>query len=193
MFERFTDQARRVLVIAQEQARELGHLQIGDELLLFGMAEQPDSTAGRVLAEVGASLDRLRERIPPAVGGDRKKHHPGHIPLSPTAKLVLEGALRESVAVQAREVGTEHLLIAVTRINGAGVEVLRQLEVDVDDLRNRVVSTETAKGDEPVEETQATPWSTPRADVDAQLAGIESTLQQILARLVAIESRLPEK
>jgi len=73
MFERFTDQARRVLVIAQEQARELGHLQIGDELLLFGMAEQSDATAGQVLAEAGAGLDRLRERILPAVGRDRKK------------------------------------------------------------------------------------------------------------------------
>jgi len=105
----------------------------------------------------------------------------------------LEGALRESTALKAREIRTEHLLIALTRIDATGVEVLRQLEVDVDDLRNRVVSAATAKGDEPVEETQATPWSTPRADVDAQLAGIESTLQQILARLAAIESRLPEK
>jgi ATP-dependent Clp protease ATP-binding subunit ClpA len=144
-----------------------------------------------VLGEVGVDAARLRGRLGPT-GRDRK-HHSGHIPFTPVAKKVLEGAMREAMASNAREIGTEHLLIALTRVNGAGVDVLRQLEVDVDELRDRTVRAATANGETTVEETQATPWSTPRADVETQLAGIESTLHQILARLAAIEGRLPEK
>ena len=193
MFERFTDPARRVLVLAQEEARVLGHAQIGDELLLFGLAAQPDTGAGRVLAEAGAGPDRLRDLIGSASDRNRKKHGFGHIPFSAPAKSVLEGAMRESMDLEMREIRTEHLLIALTRINGAGVGILRQLEVDLDELRNRTVAAAKASGETTVEETQATPWSAPRADVETQLAGIESTLQQILARLAAIEGRLPEK
>jgi ATP-dependent Clp protease ATP-binding subunit ClpC len=188
MFERFTDHARRVLVLAQEDARRLGHPTIGDELLLLGLAHQQDTVAGQVLGEVGATADRLLERIPEARGRDRKKHGFGHISFTPFAKLVLE----ESLGLGGREIRTEHLLIALTRVDGRGVEVLRELEVDVEELRNR--AAQAADGaDEQIEETQATPWSTPKADVEVQLAGIESTLRQILDRLIAIESKLPEK
>lgn len=188
MFERFTDHARRALVLAQEDARRLGHATIGDELLLLGLAHQQDTAAGQVLGEAGASAERLLERIPEARGRDRKKHGFGHISFTPVAKLVLE----ESAGLGAGEIRTAHLLIALTRVDGRGVELLRELEVDVEELRNR--ATEAADGPaEQIEETQATPWSTPKADVGAQLAGIESTLRQILDRLTAIESKLPEK
>ena len=188
MFERFTDPARRVLVLAQEDARRLGHPAIGDELLLLCLAHQQDTVAGQVLGEVGASAEKLLERIPEARGRDRKKFGFGHIPFTSAAKLVLEGSL----GLGAGEVRTEHLLIALTRVDGRGVEVLRELEVDVEELRNRA-SRAADEASEQVEETQATPWSTPKADVGAQLAGIESTLRQILDRLTAIEGRLPEK
>jgi ATP-dependent Clp protease ATP-binding subunit ClpC len=176
-------------VLAQEEARQLYHLQIGDELLLIGIAAQPDAAAGRVLVEAGATVERLRERATADAPG-RKKHHAGHLPFTPTARKVLEGALEESRELKAPHVGVEHLLIALTRLDGDGVRVLRELGVDVDELRNRAMSTDGGAGT--VEETQATPWSTPRADVEAQLTGIESTLQQILTRLAAIEKRLPE-
>jgi ATP-dependent Clp protease ATP-binding subunit ClpC len=190
MFERFTDQARRVMVLAQEEALRLDRSEIADDLLLIGLAAQPDATAGRVLAEVGADADRLREHIPAAAGRDRRKHRSGHIPFTTPAKNVLEGSL----GVGAREIGTEHLLIALLRVDGSGVKVLRELGVDVDELRNRTARAASAAGGTgTVEETQATPWSTPRADVEAQLSGIESTLQQILTRLTAIEKRLPEQ
>ncbi|HEY4019471.1 MAG TPA: Clp protease N-terminal domain-containing protein [Pseudonocardiaceae bacterium] len=193
MFERFTDQARRVVVLAQEEARRLDRHEIADDLLLIGIAAQPDGTGGRVLAEVGADAERLRERIQAVVGSDRK-HRSGHLPFTSTAKNVLEGALRAAMGLGAREIGTEHLLIALTKVDGAGVDVLRGLGVDVDELRNRTMRATSADRDTAtVEETQATPWSTPRADVEAQLAGIESALQQILVRLTAIEKRLPEQ
>lgn len=186
MFERFTDDARRVLVLAQEDARRLGHAAIGDELLLLGLAHQQDTAAGRLLGAAGAGAERLLARIPEASG--RKKHGFGHIPLTPSAKLVLE----EAAGHGAGEIRTAHLLLALTRVDGRGVEVLRELEVDVEELRNRATEVADAPA-EHIEETQATPWSTPKADVEAQLAGIESTLRQILERLTAIESRLPEK
>ncbi|HEX4225263.1 MAG TPA: Clp protease N-terminal domain-containing protein [Pseudonocardiaceae bacterium] len=190
MFERFTDQARRVLVHAQEEARELHYREIGDELLLVGIAAQQDDVATRVLAEAGASLDQVRERIP-TVHRDPKKPHLGHIAFNPAAKKVLEGALYESTLTDSPHVGVKHLLIALIKLDGAGANLLRELGVNVDDLRSRVAS---AKGDTGmIEETQATPWSTPKADVETQLAGIESTLQQILTRLAAIEKRLPEQ
>lgn len=189
MFERFTDQARRALVLAQEDALRLHHATIGDELLLLGLAHQQDTVAGRVLGEAGVTADRLLERIPEAHGHDRKKLGSGHISLTPVAKLVLE----ESVGLGAQEIRTEHLLIALIGANGRGVEVLRELEVDVDELRNRATQAAADGASERVEETQATPWSAPKADVEAQLAGIESTLRQILDRLTAIENRLPEK
>lgn len=190
MFERFTDQARRVLVHAQEVARELYRPEIGDELLLVGIAAQQDDLATRLMAEAGASLDQVRERIP-AVAHDPKKLHFGHIAFNSAAKKVLEGALHESTLAGSPHVGVEHLLIALIKLDGAGANVLRELGVDVDDLRSQVASADGGTGI--VEETQATPWSTPRADVDTRLAGIESTLQQILTRLAAIEKRLPEQ
>lgn len=190
MFERFTDQARRVLVHAQEAALELYRHEIGDDLLLIGIAAQQDATAARILAEAGASLDRVQERIP-AAARDPKKAHFGHIPFTPAAKTVLEGALHESSLAGSPYIGVEHLLLALIKLDGAGANVLRELGVNVDDLRDRVASAEGDTG--MVEETQATPWSTPKADAETQLAGIESTLQQILARLAAIEKRLPEQ
>jgi ATP-dependent Clp protease ATP-binding subunit ClpC len=191
MFERFSDQARRVLVLAQETARQFARAEIGDDLLLVGLAEQSGSTAGRALAEAGVHLDRLRERLPQPTHQEIKKHGSGgHIPFTRSAKDVMEGALREASRLNEREISTKHLLIALIKLDGAGVSMLRELEVDVSEVRDRVEQTGSVEENH---ETQATPWSTPKVDMSAQLAGIESTLQQILARLVAIESRLPQE
>jgi ATP-dependent Clp protease ATP-binding subunit ClpC len=188
MFERFTDRARRVVVLAQEEVLRLDRPTIGDELLLVGLAAQPEATAAQVLAELGVDADRLRARLPAAEPERRKHRSGGHIPFTPVAKLVMENAVHASTRTGARAVGTEHLLIALIEAGGAGVDVLRELEVDVNELRNRA---ERAASEPVVEETQATPWSAPRADVGAQLASIESTLKQILDRLTEIERKMP--
>ena len=167
MFERFTDQARRVFVLAQEQTERLDIVQAGDDLLLFGLIGQPETVAGRALLDAGVTGDRLRERIVSPFNTGRHKHYrAGHVPFTPMARKVLEGALRESVRAEAPEVSAEHVLVALIGLDGPGARVLRQLEVDVDELRNRITGAVTS---EPVEQTQATPWSTPKADVSAEL------------------------
>jgi len=119
MFERFTDRARRVVVLAQEEARRLDHGYIGTEHVLLGLLREDKGMAARALADVGISLAAVREQVFETVGpGDRVPS--GHIPFTPRAKKVLELSLRESLQLGADYIGTEHLLLGLVR-EGEGV------------------------------------------------------------------------
>ena len=126
MFERFTNRARHVVVLAQEEARRLEHNYIGTEHVLLGLLGEPGGAAYSALRRVGLSLDGAREEVTAEVG--RGSGAPaGHIPFTPRAKKTLELALREAVQLRHTYIGTEHILLGVIREgDGVGARILRR-------------------------------------------------------------------
>jgi ATP-dependent Clp protease ATP-binding subunit ClpA len=119
MFERFTNSARHVVVLAQEEARLLSHNYIGTEHILLGLLGEPESLAGLVLSSFGITRDGVRVEVEETVGRG-KKQPSGHIPFTPRAKKVLELSLREALAIKHNYIGTEHILLGLLR-EGDGV------------------------------------------------------------------------
>lgn len=145
MFERFTDRARHVLVLAQDEARELQHNFIGTEHILLGLVAERDGVAARVLASFGLSLAEIQDTVSKAVGpipgagAGAAVHKP---PFTPRAKQVLEYALREALQLGHNYIGTEHLLLGVIReSDGVGAKVLAGSGVELTEVRDRVLDT----------------------------------------------------
>ena len=138
MFERFTDSARQVLVLAQEEARLLGHSFIGTEHVLLGLLRQ-DGTAAEVLTELGTSLATVRERVKETIGLTGAPS--GSPPFTPRAKKVLELSLREALQLGHHNIGTELILLGLIR-EGEGVacQVLVSQGIDLDVVRQRSCS-----------------------------------------------------
>ena len=126
MFERFTNRARHVVVLSQEEARKLQHNYIGTEHILLGLLGEPDGIAGRALAQFGMSLEGARDEVKAVVGIGRAKPS-GHIPFTPRAKKTLELALREALGLSHNYIGTEHILLGIMREgDGVGAKVIEQ-------------------------------------------------------------------
>jgi ATP-dependent Clp protease ATP-binding subunit ClpA len=145
VFERFTDRARHVLVLAQDEARELQHNFIGTEHILLGLVAERDGVAARVLASFGLSLAEIQDTVSKAVGpipgagAGAAVHKP---PFTPRAKQVLEYALREALQLGHNYIGTEHLLLGVIREGeGVGAKVLAGSGVELTEVRDRVLDT----------------------------------------------------
>ncbi|TCO56045.1 P-loop NTPase fold protein [Actinocrispum wychmicini] len=139
MFERFTDRARRVVVLAQEEARLLNHDQIGTEHFLVGLILENEGVAAKALESLGIALEGVRQQVEEIVG--QGQHGPsGHIPFTPRAKTVLELSLRESLQLGHNYIGTEHILLGLIR-EGAGVaaQVLVKLGVDLNRVSQQVL------------------------------------------------------
>jgi ATP-dependent Clp protease ATP-binding subunit ClpA len=140
MFERFTDQARRVVVLAQEEARGLHHDYIGTEHILLGLLSAEGSVAARVLAGLGLTLPGTREEVIARVGTGSGARDPKRIPFTPRAKKSLELSLREALALHHNYIGTEHILLGVVREGeGAGAQILAAHGADADRLRAEVL------------------------------------------------------
>ncbi len=143
MFERFTDDARRVIVLAQEESRLLNHNYIGTEHILLGLLHEggvpPRRTrAGKALASLHISLDAVREQVRQVIGEGASASE-GHVPFTPRAKKVLEASLRETLRRDQSAVGTEHLLLGLIRVeDGVAITVLQELGVAVDQVRAAV-------------------------------------------------------
>jgi ATP-dependent Clp protease ATP-binding subunit ClpA len=135
MFERFTDQARRVVVLAQEEARHLNHNYIGTEHLLLGLLREGEGVAAKALASLGISLEAGRIQVEEIVGQGLRAPT-GHIPFTPRAKKVLELSLREALQLGHNYMGTEHILLGVIR-EGEGVAAQVLAAVGADDARVR--------------------------------------------------------
>jgi ATP-dependent Clp protease ATP-binding subunit ClpC len=140
MFERFTDRARRAIVLAQEESRILNHNYIGTEHLLLGLIHEGEGAAGRALKAVGVNLERVREEVLAVIGRGTDRPS-GHIPFTPRAKKVLEFTLREATRLGANYLDTEHILLGLLREgDGVGVQVLSRLGIDLKQLRGAVES-----------------------------------------------------
>ncbi|HUQ63715.1 MAG TPA: Clp protease N-terminal domain-containing protein [Acidimicrobiales bacterium] len=140
MFERFTDRARRVVVLAQEEARLLEHNYIGTEHILLALIHETDGIAAEALRELGISLDAVRSQVQQLIG--RGQGSPsGHVPFTPRAKKVLELSLREALQFGHNYIGTEHILLGLVREGeGVGARVLVELGADLASVREKVVS-----------------------------------------------------
>lgn len=139
MFERFTERARRVVVLAQQEAQHLSHNYIGTEHLLLGLLGDTEGVAARALQSLDVSLDRVRERVREMIG-EGKDPPRGHIPFTPRAKKVLELSLREALQLSHTYIGTEHILLGLVReAEGVAAIVLSEMAGDASTIRNKVL------------------------------------------------------
>lgn len=139
MFERFTDQARRVVVLAQEEARLLNHNYLGTEHILLGLMHEGEGVAAKALESLSISLDGVREQVQEIIGQGQQAPS-GHIPFTPRAKKVLELSLREALQLGHNYVGTEHILLGLIREGeGVAAQVLVKLGADLNRVRQQVI------------------------------------------------------
>jgi ATP-dependent Clp protease ATP-binding subunit ClpC len=139
MFERFTDRARRIVVLAGEEARMLDHGWIGTEHILLGLIREDDGYAARTLESLGISLDAVRQQVEEFIGRGQQEPS-GHIPFTPRAKKVLELSLRESLQLGHNYIGPEHILLGILREgDGVAAQVLVRLGADLDRVREQVI------------------------------------------------------
>jgi ATP-dependent Clp protease ATP-binding subunit ClpC len=139
MFKRFTDRARRVVVLAQEEARMLNHNYIGTEHILLGLVHEGQGIAAKSLESLGISLAAVRQQVEEIIGQGQSSAT-GHIPFTPRAKKVLELSLREARQFGHDYIGTEHILLGLIREGeGVGAEVLVKLGADLNRARQQVI------------------------------------------------------
>jgi ATP-dependent Clp protease ATP-binding subunit ClpC len=181
MFERFTDRARRVVVLAQEEARMLQHNYIGTEHILLGLIHEGEGVAARVLESLGIGLEAVRQQVEEIIGRGQYASA-GHIPFTPRAKKVLELSLREALQLGHTYIGTEHILLGLIREgDGVAAQVLVRLGADLNRTRQQVIETLHGHGVE-VGAIRVGRGEDPLAD----------RLASIASRLAAIERRLRE-
>jgi hypothetical protein len=170
MFERFTDQARRVVVLAQEEARRLKHNYIGTEHILLGLIREDGGVAADVLEELDIGLEAVRQQVE-AIIGVGKGEPKGHIPFTPRAKKVLEISLRESISLGNDYIGAEHILLGLmSEKDGVAGQVLTNLGVGHDQLRALVIERAGA---------------TPREELEARYAREEPSISGFVSRVAA--------
>jgi hypothetical protein len=195
MFERFTDRARRVVVLAQEEARMLNHNFVGTEHILLGLIHEGEGVAASALQSLGISLEAVRQQVEQIIGqGERAPS--GHIPFTPRAKKVLELSLREAHQLGHDYIGTEHLLLGLIREGeGVAAQVLVRLGADLNRVRRRVI--QLLHGRQVAVPTEV-PAKEPASFGDASdlprrvrvAPGVLSSVNALESRLSAIEQRV---
>ncbi|HEX6918732.1 MAG TPA: Clp protease N-terminal domain-containing protein, partial [Actinomycetes bacterium] len=138
MFERFTDRARRVVVLAQEEARMLNHNYIGTEHILLGLIHEGEGVAAKALESLGISLEAVRSQVEEIIGQGQQAPS-GHIPFTPRAKKVLELSLREALQLGHNYIGTEHILLGLIHEGeGVAAKALESLGISLEAVRAQV-------------------------------------------------------
>jgi ATP-dependent Clp protease ATP-binding subunit ClpC len=195
MFERFTDRARRVVVLAQEEARLLNHNYIGTEHLLLGLIREDEGVAAKALESAGISLEAARQQVEEIIGRGQQVPS-GHIPFTPRAKKVLELSLREAHQLGRDYIGTEHLLLGLIREGkGVGPQVLARLGAGPDQVRQQAIQLVAGRGPEvtgPVAVVGGAGESVLRPRTvtgEHWMAEVRDALTKITERLEAIERR----
>jgi ATP-dependent Clp protease ATP-binding subunit ClpC len=161
MFERFTERARQVVVLAQDEARALRHNYIGTEHLLLGLLREEEGIAARVLGELGVTVDEVRAQVGRIVGQGDEEVDTGQIPFTPRAKKVLELALREAQALGHQYIGTEHVLLGLVRENsGVAARILLDFGADAERIRNEIIGLLSGGRTGRVQGLVSTPFTT---------------------------------
>ena len=190
MFERFTNQARRVVVLAQEESRSFNHNYIGTEHLVLGLLREERGTGARALESLDVTLEAVRGEVETRIGRGSQEQS-GHIPFTPRAKKALELSLRESLALGQNYIGTGHLLLGLIRKgDGVGVEILVGLGTDLNVLRTRVVEFLADDTEEGAVTGPAMRVATAGPVTARQPGAVQGLLDSIDARLTMIERHL---
>jgi ATP-dependent Clp protease ATP-binding subunit ClpC len=193
MFERFTDRARRVVVLAQEEARMLNHNYIGTEHILLGLIHEGEGVAAKGLEALGISLEAVRAQVEEIIGQGQQAPS-GHIPFTPRAKKVLELSLREALQLGHSYIGTEHILLGLIREGeGVAAQVLVKLGADLNRVRQQVIQLLSGyQGKEAV--TSGAPEGTPSTSLvldqfgrNLTTAAREGKLDPVIGREKEIE------
>jgi hypothetical protein len=184
MFERFTDRARQVVVLAQDEARRLDHNYIGTEHILLGLIREGDGVAAKALDALGISLDTVRQQVEEIIGQGQQAPS-GHIPFTPRAKKVLELSLREAQQLGHNYIGTEHILLGLIREgDGVAAQVLVKLGADLNRVREQVIQLlHGRRAEEPVSAQFA-------VQELRLLPGVNILLEAIEQRVAAMEQRV---
>jgi ATP-dependent Clp protease ATP-binding subunit ClpC len=172
MFERFTEKARHAVVLAQEEARLLGHNYIGTEHLLLGLLREDQGVAAAALHRLGVSLDAVRSDVKTIIGEGPAAPPPGEVPFTPRAKKVLELSLREALQLGHNYIGTEHILLGLVREGqGVAAQVLVGRGADLARVRDAVVGLLPSSTPRPAATGRRTPATDDVLESAAQLAG----------------------
>jgi ATP-dependent Clp protease ATP-binding subunit ClpC len=188
MFERFTDRARRVVVLAQEESQRLSHNYIGSEHLLLGLLAEQEGVAARALQSLNVTLTAARELVEEIIGPGQQTPR-GHIPFTPRAKKILELALREALTMGSEVINTEHLLLGlIDEGDGVGAQILQRLGATPQAVREAVATLITT---EPEAAEVTGPESEPRAVSVTRRVGIRlDALTEMRDLLASIDRRL---
>jgi ATP-dependent Clp protease ATP-binding subunit ClpC len=194
MFERFTDRARRVVVLAQEEARMLNHNYIGTEHILLGLIHEGEGVAAKGLEALGISLEGVRAQVEEIIGQGQQAPS-GHIPFTPRAKKVLELSLREALQLGHNYIGTEHILLGLIREGeGVAAQVLVKLGADLNRVRQQVIQLlsgyqgkEAATSSGPAEGTPSTSLVLDQFGRNLTQAAREGKLDPVIGRETEIE------
>ena len=194
MFERFTDRARRVVVLAQEEARMLNHNYIGTEHILLGLIHEGEGVAAKALESLGISLEAVRQQVEEIIGQGQQAPS-GHIPFTPRAKKVLELSLREALQLGHNYIGTEHILLGLIREGeGVAAQVLVKLGADLNRVRQQVIQLlsgyqgkEPATAGGPAEGTPSTSLVLDQFGRNLTVAAREGKLDPVIGREKEIE------
>ena len=194
MFERFTDRARRVVVLAQEEARMLNHNYIGTEHILLGLIHEGEGVAAKALESLGISLEAVRSQVEEIIGQGQQAPS-GHIPFTPRAKKVLELSLREALQLGHNYIGTEHILLGLIREGeGVAAQVLVKLGADLNRVRQQVIQLlsgyqgkEPATSGGPAEGTPSTSLVLDQFGRNLTQAAREGKLDPVIGREKEIE------
>ncbi len=194
MFERFTDRARRVVVLAQEEARMLNHNYIGTEHILLGLIHEGEGVAAKALESLGISLEAVRQQVEEIIGQGQQAPS-GHIPFTPRAKKVLELSLREALQLGHNYIGTEHILLGLIREGeGVAAQVLVKLGADLNRVRQQVIQLlsgyqgkEPATSGGPAEGTPSTSLVLDQFGRNLTAAAREGRLDPVIGREKEIE------
>jgi ATP-dependent Clp protease ATP-binding subunit ClpC len=185
MFERFTDRARQVLALAQDEARMLNHNYIGTEHLLLGLIHEGGGVAAQALESLGVSLEAVRQQVEEIIGQGQHSTA-GRIPFTPRAKKVLELSRREALAMGHNYVGTEHILLGLIREgDGVAAQVLVRMGADLNRVRQQVIHILSGQQDK----------DEPKSGRAARHAGKagrrqHGLLPEILGRVESIDAQL---
>jgi ATP-dependent Clp protease ATP-binding subunit ClpC len=166
MFERFTERARQVVVLAQDEARALKHNYIGTEHLLLGLMREEEGLAARVLESLGLSVEEVRAQVARIVGqGDELST--GQIPFTPRAKEILELSLREALSMQHNYIGTEHILLGLVRENqGVASRIMDEYGATAEVVRDKIIRMLSGPGrQQPSRPSESAPVSGAGTDV----------------------------
>jgi ATP-dependent Clp protease ATP-binding subunit ClpC len=194
MFERFTDRARRVVVLAQEEARMLNHNYIGTEHILLGLIHEGEGVAAKALESLGISLEAVRQQVEEIIGQGQQAPS-GHIPFTPRAKKVLELSLREALQLGHNYIGTEHILLGLIREGeGVAAQVLVKLGADLNRVRQQVIQLlsgyqgkEPATAGGPAEGTPSSSLVLDQFGRNLTAAAREGQLDPVIGRAKEIE------